>query len=375
MCAAASTAGSRVDLDNPDTYAELDPAGMVSFALGFPQQVKDAATIGRQFAPPKAFREPKHIVLAGMGGSAVGGDFLSQLCAGTLSAPFVVSRDYQMPGFVNRDTLFICSSHSGNTEETLSAASSALRREASILCLTTGGKLADFARRHRGRRAALLQLPRTDPPMPPRAALGYSLITLVRAFETMGLYPGAGRQIGEAIGLLEHLCQRLKPEVPTAHNRAKQLARELHRRVPWVQGTVGIMSAAAYRWRTQFNENSKMLAYSSEYPELNHNEVVGWEEADWLSDLVSVIILRSPSDYWRVRARVDITQKKLIGSKAPVHLVEAEGRSPLAQLLWTVYLGDWISLYLAFLNGVDPASIDSINTLKEDLEHLERPGK
>lgn len=191
----------------------------------------------------------------------------------------------------------------------------------------------------------------------------------------MGLYPGAGRQIGEAIGLLEHLCQRLKPEVPTAHNRAKQLARELHRRVPWVQGTVGIMSAAAYRWRTQFNENSKMLAYSSEYPELNHNEVVGWEEADWLSDLVSVIILRSPSDYWRVRARVDITQKKLIGSKAPVHLVEAEGRSPLAQLLWTVYLGDWISLYLAFLNGVDPASIDSINTLKEDLEHLERPGK
>jgi len=374
MSVPAPTTGSNADLDNPDTYAGLDPSGMVSFAMGFPQQVREAATIGRQFAPPKAFREPKHVVLAGMGGSAVAGDFLSRLCVGRLSAPFVVTREYEIPGFVNRDTLFIVSSHSGNTEETLSAASHALRREASILCITTGGKVADFARRHRGRRAALLQLPQTDPPMPPRAALGYSLISLVRAFETLGLYPGAGRQIGEAIGLLEHLCERLKLAVPTAHNRAKQLARKLHGRIPWVQGTVGIMSAAAYRWRTQFNENSKMLAYSNEYPELNHNEVVGWEKADWLGDLISVVILRSGSDHWRVRARVDITQKKLIGSKAPVHLVEAEGRSPLAQLLWTVYLGDWISLYLAFLNGVDPASIDSINTLKSDLEHLERPG-
>jgi glucose/mannose-6-phosphate isomerase len=311
MSGATSAHRSRADLDSADTYTGLDPSGMISFAATFPKQVREAAQIGREFAPPASFRGPKHIVLAGMGGSAVAGDFLLRLCEDRLSAPFVVMRDYQIPGFVDRDTLFIASSHSGNTEETLSAASAALRRDARILCITTDGRLSDFARRHRGRRVALLQIPQTDPPMPPRAALGYSLIPLVRALEMLRLYPGAGRQIGEAISLLEHLCGRVRPDVPVAHNRAKRLALELYRRIPWVQGTVGIMSAAAYRWRTQFNENSKMLAYSSEYPELNHNEVIGWERADWLGDLVSVVMLRGPNDHWRVRARVDITWWRL----------------------------------------------------------------
>ncbi len=363
----------RVGLDEPSSYAALDPAGMLGFATDFPGQLREAAQIGREFAPPRAFRNPRQIVLSGMGGSAVAGDFLARLCEHRLAAPFLVNRTYHIPAFVGRDTLFIASSHSGDTEETLSAATAALRREARIICIATGGKLRDFASRHAGRRVAMLEIPQTDPPMPPRAALGYSLIPLVRAFETLGLYPGAGRQIAEAISLLEHLRDRVSPDVPTEHNAAKQLARDLHGRIPWVQGTVGIMSAAAYRWRTQFNENSKMLAYSSEYPELNHNEVIGWEKAERLRDVVEVVILRSPADHWRVRARVDITKKKLVAPKARVHLIEAEGRSPLAQLLWTVYLGDWASLYLAFLNGVDPAAIESINVLKSDLETIQRP--
>lgn len=365
--------GPGVDLDEPASYADLDPAGMLAFARDFPAQVKEAARIGRDFAPPQAFRSPKQIVLSGMGGSAVAGDFLARLCEDRVAAPFLVNRTYGIPSFVGRDTLFIASSHSGNTEEALAAVQAALRREARIICITTDGKLRDFALRHKGRRVALLQIPQTDPPMPPRAALGYSLIPLLRAFETLGLCPGAGRHIGEAITRLELLRDRVGPDVPTEHNRAKQLARDLHGRIPWVQGTAGIMSAVAYRWRTQFNENGKMLAYSSEYPELNHNEVIGWEQADWLRDVVSVVILRSPNDHWRVRARVDITSKKLLAGKAPVHAIEAEGRSSLAQLLWAVYLGDWVSLYLAALNGVDPGSIESINILKSDLETLQRP--
>ena len=154
-------------------------------------------------------------------------------------------------------------------------------------------------------------------PMKPLESLLRAFVELhpedaARAFETLGLCSGAGRHIGEAITLLELLRNRVGPDVPTEHNRAKQLARDLQGRIPWVQGTAGSMSAVAYRWRTQFNENSKMLAYSSEYPELNHNEVIGWERAGWLRDAISVIILRSPSDHWRVRARVDITSKKLL---------------------------------------------------------------
>lgn len=364
-----------VDLDARESYAHLDPAEMLAFAVDLPAQVEAAARIGGEFVLPGGLGSPGHIVLAGMGGSAVAGDFLAALIEQASGAPFTVCRSYQIPGFVGSETLFIASSHSGNTEETLAAASAALRRKAQVLCISTGGRLREFARRHAGPRVAMLEIPQTDPPMPPRAALGYSLIPLVCALETLGLYRGAGRQIREAIAALKALRDRVEPGIPTRLNRAKQLARSLHGKIPWVQGTVGLMSAAAYRWRCQFNENSKTLAYSSEYPELNHNEVVGWEGAERFEGMVEVVALRRPRDYWRNRARVDITTEKLVGPKARVHLIEPEGTSPLAQLLWTVYLGDFTSLYLAFLNGADPASIDSINTLKAELAELRRPGR
>lgn len=346
---------------------------MLDFAIRFPAQVAEAGEIGRRFSAPAKLRHPRQIVLGGMGGSAVTGDFLARLCEGSAAAPFVVCRDYRIPAFVGPETLFIASSHSGNTEETLAASAAALRRGARILCITTDGKLCDFARRHRKAGVALLSIPQGDRPQPPRAALGYSFIPLVYALESVGAYRGAARQVKEVISLLEEEGERIGPEVPTRRNRAKQLAGSLFGKIPWVQGTVGIMSAAAYRWRCQFNENSKMLAHSSEYPELNHNEVVGWEDAGRLARLIEVIVLRRPEDHWRNRERVNITKRELIGPKAPVHVIEAKGRSALAQLMWTVYLGDFTSLYLAFLNGVDPAAIDPINTLKARLRGLRRP--
>ena len=371
--ARATVAAAETDLDDPDSYAPLDAKGMVGYALGFPAQVAHAAQIGAAFVRRTRLRRPRHIVLAGMGGSAVAGDFLARLCAGRSAVPFLVCRDYEIPAFVGPETLFIASSHSGDTEETLAAASEALRRRARIVCITTGGKLRRFARRHRGAGASLLQTPRTEPPMPPRAALGYSLIPLVYVLASVGAYPGAGEEVEESISVLERRRALLRPASPTRRNRAKRLAKDLCGKVPWVQGTAGIMSAAAYRWRCQFNENSKMLAYSSEYPELNHNEVVGWERADELSGRVRVIVLRSPADHWRNRARVRITKRELIGPKAPVDVVEAKGESALAQLMSVVYLGDFASLYLAFLNRVDPASVDSINKLKDALKRERKP--
>ena len=375
MSTGADSASTRVVLDEPVSYAFLDNRGMFGFAKNFPRQLREAAEVGHAFVPPRSFRNPKLVLLSGLGGSAVAGDFLARLCEDRIGVPIVVNRSYQIPHYVGKDTLFIASSHSGNTEETLAATSAALRRKAKILCITTNGKLRDFARRHGPPQVALLEIPQTDPPMPPRAALAYSLIPLVRALETLGLYPGAGRHIAESISLIGHLRDRIEPDVPTQHNQAKQLAQSLRGTIPWVHGTVGIMAAAAYRWRTQFNENSKMLAYSSEYPELNHNEVIGWEQAQRIGADIGVVTLRSSHDHWRVRARVDITKKKFIKPTASSHLIDAEGHSPLAQLLWTVYLGDFTSLYLAMLNGVDPGSIDSIDTLKADLEKLQRPKK
>jgi len=356
----------RPDLDDRASYQRLDPNGMLDFAVDFPSQVEAAARIGRRFAPPGSLRNPSGLVIAGMGGSAVVGDFLARLLEDRSPVPAAVCRNYEIPRFVGPRTLFIASSHSGNTEETLSAAARAKRRGARILCICTGGKLAEFARRNK---LPLLAIPQTDPPMPPRAALGYSLIPLVVLLGSLGLYPGAASQLREALPLLKRLRDRIGPDVPMRRNRAKTLATQLFGKLPWVQGTAGVMSAAAYRWRCQFNENSKVLAYSSEYPELNHNEVVGWELPRARAREVRVIVLHGPRELRRIRARVDITQE-MIARKTHVHAIEAEGRSALAQLMWTVYLGDFVSLYLAFLNRVDPSSIDAIDELKGRLARL-----
>jgi len=356
----------RVDLDRPSTYQHLDPAGMLQCAIDFPSQVQHAAQIGAAFKLPRTFRNPQHIVLAGMGGSAVAGDLLARLIEHRAPVPFLVCRGYDLPKFVGPTTLFLASSHSGNTEETLSAVRAARRRKARVVCITTGGELRSVAQRQRPDPIPVLSIPQTDPPMMPRAALGYSLIPLVYLLGSLGLYPGAKAHVGETISLLTRLREAAHPCVPTSRNPAKQLATSLFGKIPWIQGTAGLMSAAAYRWRCQFNENSKTLAYSSEYPELNHNEVVGWEDAPGLADHVEVVILRRPGDHPRIKKRVEIT-RQILKPKTRPHLVEASGRSALAQLLWTVYLGDFTSLYLSFLNQVDPHTIDNINVLKSRL--------
>jgi glucose/mannose-6-phosphate isomerase len=354
-----------VDFDDRSSYQRLDPKGMLDFALDFPAQLERAARIGRAFRPPDALKDASHIVLSGMGGSAVTGDLLARLCEPHSPIPFLVNRDYRIPRFVGRDTLFIASSYSGNTEEALAATDLALRRRAQVVCITTGGKLRELAIR---RRLPLIEIP-ADPPMPPRAAFGYSFIPLALMLSSLGLYPGAGRQMREAIGVVERLRSQAHPDIPSRRNRAKQLASYLHGKIPWVQGTVGIMSAAAYRWRCQFNENSKTLAYSSEYPELNHNEVVGWEIAPRLARDTAVIVLKEPNAQPRIEARVAIT-REIMSKRAEVRVVEAEGDSPLARVLWTLYLADFVSIYLAFLNGADPTAIAAINELKSRLAEL-----
>jgi glucose/mannose-6-phosphate isomerase len=166
---------------------------------------------------------------------------------------------------------------------------------------------------------------------------------------------------------LKELCARWHPDVKTSRNQAKQLAKSLFGKIPVVQGTAGLMGAAAYRWRTQLNENSKRLAISSEYAELNHNEVVGWELPRAQGREFEVVALTRPDDHPRLQVRVEITAE-MVRRRARMHLLQAEGKSPLAQLLWAVCLGDFVSIYLAFLNGVDPASIDNISELKRRLK-------
>ncbi len=274
----------------------------------------------------------------------------------------LVNRDYRIPRFVGRETLFIASSHSGNTEETFAATSLAVRRKAGVVCITTGGKLRDLALEHR---LPLIQTP-SDPPMPPRAALGYSLMPLIFVLSSLGLYPGAARQVREATARCEEMSGEFHPDVPTARNLAKQLARYFFGRIPWIQSTAGLMSAAAYRWRCQFNENSKMLAYSSEYPELNHNEIVGWELDPRLARNLAPVALREREVPERILARIDVT-RDLLDGKADIRLIDVIADSALSRAVYAVYLADFVTIYLAFLNGADPAAMYGIEELKRRL--------
>jgi glucose/mannose-6-phosphate isomerase len=350
----------RVDLDDPASWARLDPGGMVRLALGFPEQCEEALRIGDSFSPPASLRRPDNIALAGMGGSAIAGDLLARLYQYDLRVPFLICRHYEIPRFVGPGTLFIASSNSGNTEETIAATRAALRRRARVVCITSGGKLAELAR---ARRLPLLQIPAG---LPPRAATGYGFLPLVRLLEKLRLVPGRPSARREAVARLKRLRARLRPAVPTRRNPAKQLARYFHRRFPWIYGTHGIMSAVAFRWQTQANENSKSLAFHHELAELNHNEIVGWGLSPALARKLAVVILRRNDDHPRLLRRIEIT-KQIIGRKAEVREVAAEGKSALAQLLWMMYLGDFASLYLAFLNRADPIEIEAINYLKAEL--------
>jgi len=361
----SATRSPRIDLDDRASCRSLDPTGMLDLAIDFPAQIERAARIGAAFRLPSSFRNPSQIVLSGMGGSAAAGDLLARLCDLTGSVPFLVNRDYRVPKFVGPHTLFIASSYSGNTEETLAAVTRALQRRARVVCVTTGGKLGRIAAH---RKLPLIEIP-TDPPMPPRAALAFSFVPLVFLLSSLGFLPGARRQMKEALEVTRRLGERLHPDAPLRRNRAKQLAAYLFGKIPWVQGTVGLMSAVAYRWRCQFNENSKTLAYSSEYPELDHNEVVGWELSSRLASGLGVIVLKEPDVQPRIQARIDIT-RELIGPKADPQMIEAEGDCPLAQALWAVYLGDFTSVYLALLGDRDPAAIVGIQELKRRLAEL-----
>jgi len=344
------------------TQGELsrhDASGMFEAIRTFPEQWRT----GRQRAleakleglPGVATRA---VVVVGMGGSAIGGDLLRTLAADTATVPVFVARSYTLPAWVGANTTVIASSYSGNTEETLSALEEACARGASVACVTSGGEVH--------RRAEEQGFPHVLVPggMQPRAALGYSLTALLTIAERMGLLrldPGAW---SETQHRLEHQAQALS-QMPD--NRALMLARDLDGTLPFIYAGTGLLEAVALRWQTQIHENAKMLATGALFPELNHNEIMGWEDAGAIHDQVSVVVLRHAGDHPQVRRRMDVTRSLVADRAAGWTDVYAEAQYPLARVMELVHLGDWVSFYLAMLRGLDPTPVDLIGRLKATL--------
>jgi glucose/mannose-6-phosphate isomerase len=295
-----------------------------------------------------------------MGGSAIGGEILQNWLRDELPIPIQVCNDYTLPAYAKRDTLFFANSYSGNTEETLSAFVGAIRRKCVAITITSGGHLLSLSKE--------LQVPYVSIPrqLPPRAALPYLFFPLPVLMERMKVLPSVEKNLQEAIQVLGKVSEENAPEIPTEDNPAKQLALELMETIPLIYGFKQYRSVA-HRLKTQFNENSKVPSKYDIFPELNHNETVGWEAPELLTKNHSIILIRDPDEPPEIRQRIEITKSLVLHKAKKVLKIYARGEGKLAKMFSVLCVGDFTSVYLAILQGVDPTPVKIIDEVKIEL--------
>lgn len=340
-----------------EAIAAVDSTGQLADILGLPEHLRDA--LWRvESAGLTPFDTPGGLVVAGMGGSAVGGSLARAALGDRASRPILVSHEYGLPPWTTPDTTVLCASYSGETEETLTAYEAAGHLGARRIVSTTGGRLAASARADG---IPVIPLPGG---FQPRAAVGYALVVALEVAALAGAGERLHTEIDVAAAHAERLVQEWGPDGPE-DSSAKRLARALSGTICQIAGA-GLTTPIAYRWKTQFNENAKLPAFASELPELDHNEIVGWE---WAAELgrFSAVFLDDRDLHPRIRDRIGLTRELISGQAAVTEQIEAVGESRVERLVSLVLLGDLVSIYLAVLNGRDPVEITPIDKLKAAL--------
>jgi len=352
-----------MSLDNPKTYQQFDPSGMLKHLHDFPEQCQRAWQNALKFDLPQDYTGVDKAIILGMGGSAIGGELVRRLALLENKLAVWVHRGYDSPPFLDENTLLIASSYSGNTEETLASFVESLKIPAKKLVLTGGGKLKELAEKES------IPVFLIDYQAPPRAAFPHSFISLLGIFHKLGLLQDKSADLEEAIRILKNLSASLNESVPLGSNPTKQLAAKLLGRLAVIYGA-GILSEVAQRWKSQLNENSKAWAFYEVFPEINHNAIVGYEFPSETGERILVVLLQSSLLHPRISIRYRLTIEILIKAGIGYELVEAMGESPLAQMMSLVLFGDYVSFYLAILNNVDPTPVAPIDYLKSRLAKL-----
>jgi glucose/mannose-6-phosphate isomerase len=347
---------SRERLDG-DACAAVDSTGQIAETLGLSEHLRDALWRVDTAAIPKHDAQGG-LIVAGMGGSSVGGRLAAGALGPRLRRPLALAMGYDIPSWIGRETLVLCSSYSGSTEETLATYDAAKDAGAPRIVATTGGALAERARRDG---APVIPLPGG---FQPRAAVGYGLVACLEAAALAGAAPAMRDEVEAAAALAERLAAEWGPDGPE-DGAAKALARRLQGTVPVFAGAE-LTAPVAYRWKCQINENSSLPAFASVLPEADHNEVVGWPASDGLGPF-SAVFLEDPGAHPRNAVRSELTAELTAAGAAVVERVPAQGESRLERLVSLVLLGDLVSLYLAVLGGVDPVDIAPITQLKRAL--------
>lgn len=357
-----------IDLNDPRAFQAADPSDFLGVIERFPQQMTEAFDIARSVENLPSIDGITSVAIMGMGGSGISGDVLQTILRPRSQVFVDTLKGYELPAWVGPHTLVFAVSYSGNTEETLQTFELAQKQGVTkSIVIGSGGTLSERARQ--------LDLPLVQIPsgLQPRAALGYLTVPLLILWERLVSVqgdPSAGiaNAVDAAIRLVEKRTQEYGRDVPMDQNPAKRLASRLIGKVPIVYGTQGLAEVAAYRWKCQFNECAKVPSYSHVFPELNHNEIVGWNR---LSDLtkasIALLILRHRQEHPRIQKRIEVTLPLVEDHVAFVEQVHSEGATDIERLFDLSYFGDFVATYLAIAQGVDPTPVHVIEDLKKQI--------
>lgn len=339
---------------------KIDSRGMLGLIDRLPEMMEEGWSISESANIPKAGKV-NNMVVSGMGGSAISGDVVCLVLKSMVDFPVIVNRSYNCPKFVGSGTLFFAVSYSGNTEETISAFKEAITRKANIISISSGGELKELSIKNK---VPHIEIPKG---VPPRAALGYILSTLLNVLHKMGIGGDIKVDFDETKKLLKQLSKKYGARSVIKENEAKQMALRLNGKIPVVLASEGTTYSAGLRWKTQLNENGKITALFLVFPELSHNDMVNFSLMKPGQHNFSFVILRDEGDMERMKKRIEITKSLISGFVGGIVEVWSQGRSMLERVMSLIYFGDYLSVYLAALEGIDPTPVEIIEKLKKEL--------
>lgn len=344
-----------------EKISAIDSENMFRLKLDFPDQWEEAIKISNDFRINVDIKRVQNIQISGMGGSAISGDLIASYTNDRLSIPVMVNRHYKLPKWVDEHTLFIGCSYSGNSGEILASTHQALQQGAQVVVITSGGTLLELAQRK--------DLPYVKIPggLPARAALPYNFVLQYQLFRNLEFINENDDPLLETLDLLReqsHSYQNIE------ENEAISLAEAIRDTLCIIYSDGKILAPVNARWRTQFEENAKTLCYGNVLPEMNHNEIVGWENIAHLTGRLSVIFLQDKEDDKRITKRIDVTRELIQESAASVFNFSSRGESRMARMFSLIQFGDWTSLYLALITNTDPTPLPRIDLLKWKLNEV-----
>lgn len=351
-------------LDDLKKIQEIDRSNMLADLAKNSYYCLDAIKRAKKVTVPTNFK-PTNIVIVGMGGSAIGGEILKDWLRDSLPFSIEVCRDYALPAYVNDKTLVFVNSYSGNTEETLTAFLSATKKSCLIIAVTSGGQLAKFCKK--------LNIPLVLIPsgLQPRAAIPYLFFPFPILLEKMGILSKIEAELAETIKIIERVSKENNSDVPLKNNQAKKVAEKLLNSIPVVYG-FRQYDCVALRLKAQFNENSKVPSKSESFPELNHNETVGYNATKSLTEKLSIIIIRDPDEPMEIENRIETTAELVFKKAKNITEIIAKGSTKLAKMFSILCLGDYVSVYLAVLQNIDPSPVKIIDKVKAELAKKNR---